>query len=140
MTPQHRRRHSRAHDDVGSMSTSIAVLVLGMLMAVGLVLDGGAKTTALAAARDIADNAARAGAQAVDLDALRSEATPQMDPGAAVAAANAYLAATGSTGTVTVAGETVTVTVTMTVPRRVLPGSPWTVTATETAVALAQIE
>ena len=123
----------------GSVSVMVAVLGIAFLMVAGLALDGGRKLGALSEARDIADNAARAGAQAVDPSTYRETGTPTLDPAAATAAANAYLAAVGHTGTIIVEGETVTVTVGLTVTTRFLPG-PVSVTATESATATFAVE
>lgn len=122
----------------GSVSILIAALGLALLMATGLAVDGGRKLGALSEARDIADNAARAGAQMVDTDAYRSTGTPTIDPAAATQRANAYLASQGHQGTITVNATTVTVTVTITVDTRFLPG-PIVVSATESASAIAGI-
>ena len=129
----------RLSDDRGSVSIFVAVMAVSFLMVAGLAVDGGSKLGALSEARDIADNAARAGAQAIDTDAYRTTGTPMLDPFAATQAANAYLETVGHTGSVTVVGSTVTVTVTITVPTRFLPG-PYTVTATEQATAVFSIE
>ncbi len=122
----------------GSVSILVAALGLALLMATGLAVDGGRKLGALSEARDIADNAARAGAQMVDTDAYRSTGTPAIDPAAATQRANAYLASQGHQGTITVNATTVTVTVTITVDTRFLPG-PIVVSATESASAIAGI-
>ena len=45
----------------GSVSILVAVLGVAFLMVAGLALDGGRKLGALSEARDLADNAARAG-------------------------------------------------------------------------------
>ncbi len=129
----------RLDDDRGSVSIFMAVIAVAFLVVAGLAVDGGNKLGALSEARDIADNAARAGAQAVDTDAYRNTGEPTLDPVAATQAANAYLASVGHAGTVTVAGSTVTVTVTISVPTRFLPG-PYTVTATEQATAVFSID
>lgn len=123
----------------GSVSIMVAVLGIAFLMVAGLALDGGRKLGALSEARDIADNAARAGAQAVDPAAYRDTGKPTLDPVAATLAANAYLAAVGHTGTISVEGETVTVTVSLNVTTRFLPG-PISVTATESATATFAVE
>ena len=128
----------RLNDERGSVSILVAVLGLALLMATGLDVDGGRKLGALSEARDIADNAARAGAQAIDVDAYRSTGIPTINPAAATHRANAYLAKTGHTGTVVVTGTTVTVTVTITVNTNFLPG-PMTAWATESATAIADI-
>lgn len=120
--------------DRGAVSIFVAVLGVAFLLTAGLALDGGRKLGALSDARDLADNAARAGAQEIDPDAYIATGTPQLDPDAAYTAATSYLAATGNTGTVVVTGDTVTVTVAIDVNPRFLPGD-WTVTATESATA-----
>jgi Flp pilus assembly protein TadG len=120
------------------VSTFLAVIALALLMAGGLALDGGRKVAALREATHIADNAARAAAQAVDLDTLRAGHGVRLIPDDAAAAANRYLASVGHTGTVTVDGDTATVTVTLTVQPRLLPTGAMTVTATETATAVTE--
>lgn len=126
-------------DERGSVSVLVAVLAIAFLMVAGLALDGGRKLGALSEARDLADNAARAGAQAVDTDAYQLIGAPALDPADAEQAALAYLSATGHTGTVAVDGSTVTVTVSLSVPTRFLPG-PFTVHATESATAVFSVE
>jgi len=122
----------------GSVSILIAALGLALLMSTGLAVDGGRKLGALSEARNIADNAARAGAQAVDVDTYRATGVPTINPAAAMRQANAYLVSQGFVGTVAVAGTTVTVTVTITVDPTFLPGT-MTATATESATAVAGI-
>jgi hypothetical protein len=118
----------------------MAVFAVAMVFAAGLALDGGRRINGLAQARDLADNAARVGAQQVDPDTYRATGSPDLDPTAAANEAAAYLAATGNPGAgqVDVTGTTITVTVTITVPTLILPG-PYTVTATQTASAEASV-
>lgn len=123
----------------GAVSIFVAVLGVAFLMVAGLSVDGGRKLGALSEARDIADNAARAGAQHIDTDAYRSSGIAYPDPGPATQAAADYLAAIGHTGTITVTDDTVTVTVQLRVDTRFLPG-PWTVTATESATAVLGVQ
>lgn len=132
-------RRSDWSDERGSASVLVAVLAVAFLMVAGLALDGGRKLGALSEARDLADNAARAGAQAVDTDIYQLTGSPTLDPAESQQAALDYLSATGHTGTVTVNGSTVTVTVTISVPTRFLPG-PFTVYATESATAIFSVE
>ena len=120
----------------GSVSILMAALGLALLMATGLAVDGGRKLGALSDARNIADNAARAGAQMVDAAAYRSTGEPILDPVAASQRATAFLAEQGHAGTVSVAGSTVTVTVTITVDPTFLPGRI-SASATESASATA---
>ncbi len=123
----------------GTVSTFLAVIALALLMAAGLVIDGGRKVNALREASQLADNAARAGAQAVDVDTLRTTGNLGVDPDQAVLGVDEYLASVGYTATgITVSGDTVTVTVELTVDPVLLPIGPITVTATETATAITQ--
>lgn len=126
-------------DDRGSVSIFIAVLGAAFIIVAGLAIDGGRKLGGLSEARHLADNAARAGAQAIDTDGYRSSGVVTLDPTAAAQAANEYLASTGHTGVVSIAGDTVTVTVQVVVDTRILPG-PYTVSATEAATATLGIE
>jgi Flp pilus assembly protein TadG len=123
----------------GAVSTFLAVIALALLMAAGLAIDGGRKINALRQASHIADNAARAGAQAVDLDTLRTSGELRLLPDQATDRVDQYLASLGYTATqVVVTDAAVTVTVDITVEPVLLPTGPMTVTATETATAITQ--
>jgi Flp pilus assembly protein TadG len=93
-----------------------AVLLVGLLAIAGLVVDGGGQLRAHAQATGIAQQAARAGADALNTTTLRATGTVAVDPTAATQAAQAYLAANDETGTVTLTGAT-TLTVTVHVHR-----------------------
>ncbi len=81
--------------DEGSVSIYMVVFFLPLLMAVGLVFDGGAKVEAIGQARDLADNAARVGAQQVATSAYRGGvASVPIDQTDAAQAVDAYLSAT----------------------------------------------
>ena len=131
MTPQRRQR--------GSVTIFIAVLAVSFVVVAGLAVDGGRKLGALSHARQLADNAARAGAQQLDEPTYRQTGHVTLNPTAARRAALNYLATTGNTGTVTVNDARITVTVQLDVTTRILPG-PWHVTATQSATAIAGIE
>jgi Flp pilus assembly protein TadG len=125
--------------DQGAVSTFVAVIAVAMLMAAGLAIDGGRKINTLREASNLADNAARAGAQAVDLDTLRTTGELRLDPYRAEQAVGDYLAAFDLTArAVTVSGDTISVIVDLTVDPVLLPIGPITVTATETATAITQ--
>lgn len=128
-------RHHGVTGDRGAVSVMFAVLGIGLLMATGLAVDGGRKLGALSEARDVADNAARAGAQELDETQFRLTGQPTLDPTAAQAAALQYLTTVGHTGTVTVTGDTVTVSVTIDVDTTILP-LDLTASATESATAV----
>lgn len=125
------------HDN-GAVSTFLAVVFVALLMAAGLVVDGGRKVAALREASHLADNAARAGAQAIDLDTLRSTGVVAVDPTRGAGLAEEYLAATGHTGEVSVETDKVTVTVTLTIDPTLLPVDSFEVAATETATAVTE--
>jgi Flp pilus assembly protein TadG len=126
-------------NETGAVSTFLAVIALALLMAAGLVVDGGHKINALREASHLADNAARAGAQAVDLDTLRTNGDLLLLSDQAEQQARDYLAAVRQTAiAVVVDGNTITVTVELTVNPVLLPGGPITVTATESATAISE--
>lgn len=126
----------RRHDDRGTVSAFVAVVAAALVMVAGLVYDGGQILASQARARDLASNAARAGAQEIDLDALRAEQIVVLDPDLAATSALDYLADTGAVGSVEVDGARVTVTVTLTQPLRILPGADRRVTAVDSADAI----
>ena len=107
-------------EETGSTSVfAICVAAVLMLLA-GLCIDGGRVLNARATLTDTAEQAARAGAQKVQLGGLRQSGAVTLDPAAARAAATTYLASTGSAGaasaSVTTTGDTVTVTAEEDVP------------------------
>ncbi len=83
------RRRASA-DQTGSMSASVPLLVLTILVLVGFVFDGGNAITAHRRAVNLAEQAARAGAQHLDIGALRSRGQFRLDrPALACSAAAA---------------------------------------------------
>jgi hypothetical protein len=86
-------------------------MAVGLMAMAGLVIDGGAASAARGRAADLAQEAARAGADALAPDSLRG-ATPaalRIDPAAAHRATLQVLTLGGATGEVTVNGLTVSV-------------------------------
>jgi Flp pilus assembly protein TadG len=115
-TMSSRQRLRQPHPERGAISVFLAVLVPGLLLIIGLAVDGGAKVAAAQRANAIADEAARAGGQALDVSAALAGQL-RVDPAAAVAAAHHYLDRTGVQGTVTVVdGDTLQVSTTITEP------------------------
>ncbi len=96
--------------EVGSLSVFVAVLAVALFGLVGLVVDGGRAVAARARAMDEAEQAARAGAEQLSIDALRSGQV-SLDAPSAVRAADSYLVETSAPGvtSVSVSGNTVTV-------------------------------
>jgi Flp pilus assembly protein TadG len=103
-----RTRH--VNDDRGAAAIFLILMTVALLIAAGLVIDGG---YALAERRQLtnqAEQAARVGADALDQASLRDGGTPRVDPAAARTAATAYLTRVGATGaTVTIDGAVVEV-------------------------------
>lgn len=122
----------------GTISAVVAVLAIALVAIAGLAYDGGAIITATSTARDVASGAARAGAQQLSLAAVHS-GRPELDPVAATAAAEDFLAAAAMDGTVYVAGSTVTVTVHTTQSMRLLPLPPRPISASATATAVSDV-
>lgn len=127
-------------DERGSITAFVAVVAVALVMVAGMAYDGGQVIVAHNRARNDAEQAARAGAQQIDLDHLRLTNEPRLDPDDAEAAALAYLNRAGSTGTALVDDASITVTITRVQPLRVLPGVDRTITVTETATAVKDAE
>jgi Flp pilus assembly protein TadG len=102
----------RAGAEAGFVSLYVVVITIGLLAVAGLVIDGGNALAAREQAADVAQQAARAGADALSPDSLRGSPTGlTSSPALAQAAANAILDTARVTGTVSVSGHNVTVTV-----------------------------
>ena len=100
-----RALHQR-RDDRGSLTLYFVVVVFGLFLCIGLVVDGGGKVKAAQRADATARQAARSGGQAIAAGtAIRGQGA-QVQTGQARAAAQAYLAAAGVSGTVTVTDGT----------------------------------
>jgi Flp pilus assembly protein TadG len=113
-------------------------MLVGLLMT-GLVFDGGAAMTTKASALTVAQQAARAGADQLDLTTLRTTGEVQLDPAAAEQVAAGWLEQAGVAGTVSATTELVTVTVTATGSAVLLPVvgiTSYELAATATAEAI----
>ena len=104
----------------GSLTAFVAVLALALFVLVGLVVDGGRAIAAHRQAIDVAEQAARAGAEQLSLDSLRSNGSVTVDPAAAAQAAEQFLAVAGQQGTVLIAGQSVTVEIHLQSPTSIL--------------------
>lgn len=83
----------RGNQDRGVTTIFVAMFAVAVLLMVGLVYEGGRHLEAQRAARHAAVGAARAGAQALNEDAIRNDAPfNSLDPGQAEALACDYLA------------------------------------------------
>ena len=111
------------HDpDRGSITAYLLIMTVALVVLAGLVLDGGAALTAHGTAADTAQQAARAGADALDEQSLRATTPAGLtaNPAAAREAAAAVLAAADITGDITVTATAVTVTARATKPTAIL--------------------
>lgn len=99
---------TQATHEHGSLSAFLAVLAVGLLVLVGLVVDGGRALVAKRRAVDVAQQAARVGADQLSVDALRAGRF-SVDPAQALATIDRYLSAAGARGSASFTGDTVTV-------------------------------
>jgi Flp pilus assembly protein TadG len=102
---------SRRRRDEGAVSVFVIVVVVALIAAIGLVVDGGGKIRALERADEAAREAARTGSQMLDVPAAVRGERVDLDPGAAGRAARTYLDAAGVEGTVSVSVSRALVTV-----------------------------
>lgn len=98
--------------ETGAVTLFVALAVTGLLVLLGLVVDGGAKVRAAQQADRLAAEAARAAGQAIDLAAVLGGDAIRVDRRAAQAAAEEYLARSGGRGRAAVSGDGRTITVT----------------------------
>jgi hypothetical protein len=147
MTPRQIHRPVEPADgsprDEGAVTLFVVVLTAALLAMAGLVVDGGYALAARQEAAAAAEEAARAGADAVSRDSVRAGGPLRVDPAAATAAVTRYLEARGQEGRARIAGDAVTVTVRITHPTAILSAvgiDTLTATATATARGLTGIE
>ncbi|MFD7161193.1 pilus assembly protein TadG-related protein [Kribbella sp. NPDC059898] len=102
----------RRYNERGSMSLFFIVVVIALLGSAGLVVDGARQVSAQRHAQAAAEDAARAGGQAISSSALTGQSQLSVDTGRAAAAARSNLAAAGVDGAIAVNGTTLTVSTT----------------------------
>ena len=78
----------RRRGERGSVTVFTAVFAIAVVFLLALILDGGSALNAKERAMDIAGQAARAAADTIDLQALRTSGKAVIGPGACVAAAS----------------------------------------------------
>jgi hypothetical protein len=89
---------ARVRRDDGRVSVFLAIALLGVIVLIGLSVDGSGKLQALQRADHIAAEAARAAGQAIDAGKAIPGGAKIVDPVLATRAAQAYLAAAGVAG------------------------------------------
>lgn len=107
----HRIVQPRPRTESGSVTPFVVLMVAALFVSAGLVIDGGYALAAKRKAMNDAEQAARAGADSLSPNQLRS-GSRNVSPKLATDAAQRYLSAVGAHGTVQVDGGSVTVTVT----------------------------
>ena len=109
-------RWSALRDDRGSASVLILLLSTALIIATGFAVDGSRKSQAYSDATAIAEEAARAGGQALRVHSLAAGEHADVAPDLAAAEARAYIAAAGASGTVVAQGTRIVVDTTITKP------------------------
>jgi len=104
----------RGNDDAGRVSVFLAIAFFGVLAVIGAAADVPGLWRAMLYASNVATEAAPAGGQAVDVEHTAATGEHQVDPAAAVEAANDYLAAAGVEGTVSLSEDLTEITVAVT--------------------------
>ena len=106
----------------GAVSILVVLLTPAMFVCAGLVWDGGRAITARQHAADLAEQAARAGVNDLDLSALRDRGSDTIDMPRAITDACHYVTVTapGASCTATATTSTVTVHVTTHTPTALL--------------------
>ncbi|MFC7326865.1 TadE/TadG family type IV pilus assembly protein [Marinactinospora rubrisoli] len=119
--------------DRGQVTAFVVIMTSAFLLCLGLVFDGGGVLRARNQAAMLAQEAARVGAQQIDMVAYRAGEPTRLDAIEAGAAARAFLSGSGVAGEVSVNGDTVTVTCTVDYDFALLPLGGTTVDGTASA-------
>lgn len=106
------RTMAATNRDQGQVTPFVIGMVAALWLFAGIVVDGGLALAGKARALDVAQEAARTGAQQLDVGRLRRADDIRLSDGKAARAATSYVAAAGDTGRATVRGDEVTVQVT----------------------------
>jgi DNA-binding transcriptional regulator YdaS (Cro superfamily) len=96
--------------DRGSISAFVVLLLVAIFVLLGLVVDGGLAASARQQAAEEAEQAARAGAGSISVEALRSGQL-QIDDAAAISTAEQFMVAAGHPGVATVSSGRVQVVI-----------------------------
>lgn len=98
------------------MTPGLVVLATGLLLVIGLVVDGSRGLNAIDQAGDIAAQAAHAAGQQLDAPGFQQGAGANVNVAAAVAVAQNVISAGGATGSVSVQGDHILIETTVTKP------------------------
>jgi hypothetical protein len=105
----HRGLSAGLRRDEGSLVAFTSIAFVALILLAGVVLDLGAALDAKVRALHVASEAARMGAQQLDLPALHRDHARVLNTGSAQTAALKFLAASGATGTAAATTTAVTV-------------------------------
>lgn len=133
-----RRRPRGPQAERGSVTAFVVVIALAFVVAAGLVIDGGLALAGKTTALNEAQQAARTAATALAQGPLR-DGQIIINPGPALADAQAYIAATGDSGTVTLDGTLIQAHISHRQPTKIL-GLFGVAVITVSADATARIE
>lgn len=103
----------RRRGDEGQVTAFVVTITAALALLFALVYEGGNALTERSRALSLAQEAARAGAQQLDLAAYRAGQPASLNAADAEQAALAFLDNAGASGTASVDGDTVTVTATI---------------------------
>ncbi|GAA1748652.1 TadE/TadG family type IV pilus assembly protein [Streptomonospora arabica] len=103
-------KHPPARDDRGQVTAFVVIITLALILLFALVAEGGAALSTRSRALSLAQEAARAGAQELDLASYRAGQPTTLNASAARQSAQRFLAQSGADGSVHIDGATVTVT------------------------------
>src|SRR5690606_25011131 len=117
----------------GQVTAFTLTTALALIAVFALVWEGGAALAARARALHLAQEAARAGAQHIDLAAYRNGEPVTLEPAAAEHAAHDFLRRAGAAGQVRAEGEFITVTARLDHDFVLLPLGTRSLAATATA-------
>jgi Flp pilus assembly protein TadG len=106
-------RQFTRRSDSGQITVLLLPLLAALIAVAGLVIDGGTALAARQQAANLAEQAARIGADHIDQRSLYGTGPVQVDPAAARSAAESYLRAQRVSGRIETDGDRVTVTVTI---------------------------
>jgi Flp pilus assembly protein TadG len=129
----------RVGRDEGVVTAFVVIFAVVLIFVTGLVLDGGRTLVAYREARNVADAAARAGAQGIDEQAIRNHDTQVLNPTLAEQRACAIVAHSnftcGTNASVVTVGNTVTVSIQTDVDMWLISGVTSTLTVEGSACA-----
>lgn len=119
--------------DQGVVTTFVIIFSVLLVFVIGLVVDGGRMLAEHRRARNLADSAARAGAQAISEDAVRNGDAVILDAGAAEIAACAFVDDPDYSCNAVATGNSIEVTLNGSIDLLLLPGGSPAVSAVGSA-------